>query len=392
MGGDRIVFGDRARAILAASLSQTARAVGLSLGPAGRALLRDRGANAVEAVHSGAAIARVVAEENGPWSIAPRILGAVLSDVEREFQDGTARAACICEAIYASGVKAAAHGVSLSSLSDAMLDLLPRLDELIEHESCEQPSNAFLAEAACHDPDLAETLASLEAATSDVGVVEVRESRKPGVSAKSTVGFVIDVQPRAAGLEPSEQVSITLDRTSVLVVNDVVEEFGAFGRVLEQFVDKKRSLVVVARGFGDQAKAALLTNRRGLGLHLLGLVPEDVSVRAASVLEDLAIVCGATLIDERYGFNMSELRPSMLGQAKHLHWSGGRAVLTEAAGDPVTVEERRRAILLEAEQERYLQLDRDHLLRRAARMAGICRRSRSWRRCRAGAGCRRARK
>src|ERR1700761_5558011 len=158
MGGDRIVFGARARAILAASLARTARAVGSSLGPAGRALIRDRGANVVEAVHSGAAIARVVSEESGPWSIAPRILGGVLSDIEREFQDGTARAVCICEAIYGSGVKAAAQGVSPGSVSDALLNLLPRVDELIEREICAQPSNASLAEAACHDPGLAETL------------------------------------------------------------------------------------------------------------------------------------------------------------------------------------------------------------------------------------------
>ena len=196
-------------------------------------------------------------------------------------------------------------------------------------------------------------------------------AKSPESSATSLVGFVIDVQPQAVGLKSSEQVPITLDRASVLVVNDVIEGFGPFARVLEQFVDKKRSLVVVARGFGDEAKATLLTNRKGLGLHLLGLVPEDVSMRAAAVLEDLAIVSGATLIDERYGVTLSELRPSMLGQAKHLHWSAGRAVLTEAAGATAAVEERRRALLLEAERQRYLPLDRDHLLRRAARMAGI---------------------
>jgi chaperonin GroEL len=370
MGGDRIVFGARARAILAASLARTARAVGSSLGPAGRALIRDRGANSVEALHSGAAIARVVAEESGPWSIAPRILGSVLSDIEREFQDGTARATCICEAIYASGVKAAAHGVPPGSLADALLDLLPRLDELIERESFAAPSNRILAETACHDAELAETLSSLGAAINDAGIVDIKESRTPGVSARSTAGFALDVQPHAIGLGASEQVPITLDRASILVVNDMIEGFGGFASVLEQFVDKRRSLVVVARGFGDEARATLLANRNGLGLHLLGLVPEDVGLRAAAVLEDLAVVSGATLIDERLGFTMSELRPSMLGQAKRLHWWSTRAVLTEAAGIADVVEQRRRSLLLLAEREQYLALDREHLLRRAARLAG----------------------
>lgn len=370
MGG-KIAVGNRARAILAASLSRTARAVAVSLGPAGRAVIRDRGANSVEAIHSGGAIARVVAEEAGPWSIAPRILDSVLSDIEREFQDGTARTTCILDAIYASAVQSAAHGVPLGSLADALLELSPRLDELMVRESCELSSNVALAEAACHDTELAESLASLDAATSHDGIVDVRESSKLGVRTQSSAGYVIDVQPQAIGFGPREQIPITMERASLLVVNDVIEGFGGFSRILEQFVEKKRALVVVARGFGDEARATLLANRKGLGLHLLGLIPEDVGLRAAAVLEDLAIVSGATFIDDRLGFSLSELRPAMLGQAQRIHWSAGRAVLMEAAGAPVAIEQHRKALISEAERQQYLALDREHLLRRAARMARV---------------------
>lgn len=370
MRGRAIVHGAQARAILAASLAQTARAVALSLGPSGRAVIWDRGANSVEAIHSGSVIARVVAEQAGPWSIAPRILDRVLADIEREFQDGTARTACICEAVYASGVQAAAHGVPSGSLADALLDLLPELDELIRREACTRPADALLAAAACHDAELAEKLASLGAATGPVGIVDVRESEQRGVTARSTAGFVLDVQPYAVGFGPDEQVPITMDRISVLVVNDIVDGFGPFSRVLEQFVEKSRSLLVVARGFGDEAKATLLANRKGLGLHLLGLVPEDVGLRAAGVLEDLATVSGATLIDDRVGIPLSGIRPAMLGKAEAIHWSRGRAILTGTAGSPEAIEQHREGLLMEAERQRYLELDREHLLRRAARMAG----------------------
>ncbi|RJF78910.1 TCP-1/cpn60 chaperonin family protein [Rhodopseudomonas palustris] len=370
MRGRSIVQGDQARAILAASLAQAARAVAASLGPSGRAVIWDRGANSVEAIHSGSAIARVVAEQAGAWSIAPRILDRVLSDVARDFQDGTARTACICEAIYAAGVQASAHGVPSGALADALLDLLPELDELLQRQSCARPTDALLAEAACHDAELAEQIAALDAAGSALGVVDVCETDRRGVTTTSTSGFVIDVQPYAVGFAPTEQVPITMQRVSVLVVNDIVDGFGPFARVLEQFVEKNRSLLIVARGFGDEARATLLANRKGLGLHLLGLVPEDVSTRAAGVLEDLAIVSGATLIDDRVGTSLAELRPAMLGQAQSVRWSAGRAILTGTMGAPDVIAQHRDALLKEAERQRYLELDRDHLLRRAARMAG----------------------
>src|SRR4051812_7919721 len=247
-----IVTGDRARAILAGSLAQTARAVALSLGPAGCAVMRDRGANSVEAMHSGSAIARVVAEGTGPWSIAPRILDGILSDIEREYQDGTARAACICEAIFAIGVAASAHGISPGALADELLNMLPALDGMVERETVASPSPSAIAQAACHDADIAGKLASLDAATNPAGLVDVRESPRPGVTASSNAGFVIDVQPYAIGFTPGEQVPITMERASLLVVNDIIDEFGPFVRVLEQFVEKNRSLVIVARGFGDE--------------------------------------------------------------------------------------------------------------------------------------------
>jgi chaperonin GroEL (HSP60 family) len=366
-----IIMGAKARAVLVGSLSHAVRAVVVSLGPAGHAVLRDRGANSIEAAHSGGSIARIVANESGPWSIAPRILGDVLADTERDFSDGTARVACICGAIYASGAQAAAHGVSPCALADALLELVPHLDALLAEQTCDAPSLAALAEAACYDADIAGALASLEAAVTGEGIVDIREGWKPGISIQSDAGFVLDVQPEAIGFATTEQVALTMNKASLLMVNDIIEGFGAFAHILEQFVAKRRSLVIVARGFGPEARATLLANRKGLGLNLLGLIPEDVSRRAASVIEDLAIATGGTVIDDRLGSSLANLRPAMLGHAHHVRWAGSRAIVSGPAGQPSAIEDRRNALIADAKKQQYLALDRDHLLRRAARLGGL---------------------
>lgn len=371
MTSNHVIMGSRARTIIATSLNHAVRAVVVSLGPSAGLVLRDRGASHVEAVHVGGSIARIVADETGPWSVAPRILDSILADVERDFGDGTARLACICGAIVASGTQAAAHGVPLGALADALLDMIPRLDKLLAAEACIAPSLASVAEAACFDVGIAEALASLQAATLPDGIVDIREGWKPGISIQSNAGFVLDVQPEAVGFASTEQVALTMANAHLLVVNDVIDSFGSFAHILEQFVSKHKSLVIVARGFGAEARATLHANRTGLGLQLLGLIPEDVSLRAAAVLEDLALATGATLIDDRTGTSLEAIRPAMLGRVKQLHWSGTRAIISEPAGDVEAISHRRVELVAEAKRQQYLALDREHLLRRAARLAGV---------------------
>ncbi len=126
----------------------------------------------------------------------------------------------------------------------------------------------------------------------------------------------------------------------------------------------------MARGIEGVALDTLAANRKGLGLHVLGLVPADAGVRAAGVLEDLAIATGATLIVAETGHSLASARPSMLGRATRLIVAGKRAVFASPEGDPQAVAQRRRRLLIEAEAQRHLEYDRSHLERRASRLGG----------------------
>jgi chaperonin GroEL (HSP60 family) len=367
----RVISGHAARTVLARSFAQSVQAIGLSLGPARRGLVYDVGAGRPGIAHGGFTIARQTSAENGPWSVAPRILKETLWEAQRDLGDGTTRLACMAEAIYSAAVVSVTQGVAPGALAAAILQLAGRLSDLLEQQRCEAPGREAIALAACGDAELARILATLADEVVEDGTLDVCEHPQPGLELEQQAGFSLDVQPLLAGLATNEQgLRQELDAVHVLVANEIIADFGPLARILEGFTERHKSLVVVARGIEGAALDTLAANRKGLGLHVLGLIPADAGVRAAGLLEDLAIATGATLIAAETGQSLAGARPSMLGRAARLIVAGKRAVFASPAGEPQAVALQRRRLLIEAEAQRHLEYDRHHLERRASRLGG----------------------
>lgn len=366
-----ILTGDAARAIVVRSLAQCERAIGASLGPLGRGLMYDGGSGGPRHANTGLAIARQITQEEGAWSVAPRILRDALWDAQRDLGDGTARIACIAISMHAVAARRVEQGVSPGLLAKALADLTARLPELLERERRESPGARAMAHGACNHVDIAGSIAVLSETLRDEGAISITEGYRPGVELEQFTGFCMDVQADRAGVSLKEQgARIEMESVHVLVVNEVLDDFGPLARVMEQFVSRAKSLVVIARGIQGAARATLTANRAGLGMHVLGLLPADTGLSAMHVLEDLCTMTGATLISAETGTSIESVRPAMLGRAGRLIVQGGRAILVEPAGDREAIANRRNLIAREAAAQRYVALDRERLLRRAARLGG----------------------
>ena len=367
----RVLSGDAARQALLAPLRQSVRAINASLGPHGRALLYEATPGGVGFAHDGLSIAREMADSEGARSIGPRILKETLFAAERDFGDGAARLACILGAIFGEGVKLVAAGHPPQRLADDIL----QVGDLVRHRLDEQrsapPDLRALASAVTSDDGIAEAVAQAVARAGADGVVDVKDDKRAEVHLEFGVGFAMDAALPSEHLGAIAPATVLeLDAVFVLVANENVSEFGRLGPILEGFAARKKSLAIVARDISGAALEALVRNRREIGLQVVALKPTDVSSRAGQVLEDLAIATGATLVATELGSNLDSLRPSMLGRARRLRFAKGRALFVEPTGDRAAIEERRRMIGAEAEKARYLAYDREHALRRGARLAG----------------------
>jgi chaperonin GroEL len=366
-----IVTGAKARVLVLRALSMGARAIGSSLGPNGRGLLYDGGSGGPQHSSSGLDIARRVTEESGAGTVALRILRDALWDVQRDLEDGTARTACIAVAIYAEAAKHISHGTAPALLCKEIQQLQSEMPALVEVQRCEAADGFDVARSACADEDIARTLSDAYCASSEKGAIDIQQGTGSDVKLERYSGYCLDVVPEAAGLSTEEQgLRVEMDSAHVLVVNEILSDFGPLARILEQFALHSKALVIVARGFEGAARSTLAANRAALRMHVLGLIPAEVGEQAMHLLDDLCVATGATVISEETGTSMANVRPSMLGRTSRLILERGRAIFSEPSGDVNAIHARRALLFGQAASQRYLALDREKLQRRAARLAG----------------------
>lgn len=368
-----IVTGTQARELMLRALRMGVRAIGTSLGPYGRGLMFDGGSGGPLYSRSGLDIARRVTGESGAGSVALRILRDVLWQVKRDIGDGTSRTTCIAVAVYAEAAKCVASGIAPALLNNALQQLQTELPSIVDAQRRHAPdaSGFEIAQSACMDHDLARAIGDAYAQMPERGAIDVQPGKEPEIRLERYSGFCLDVQPEAMGASVEEQgLRVELEAAYVLVVNEVIGDFGPLARVLDMFAQSSKSLVIVARGFEGAARATLNVNRESLRMHVLGLVPAEVGVQAMHVLDDLCAATGATVISEDTGISMAAIRPSMSGFASRLVVERGRAIFSGATGNPDAIRMRRDLLAAQTQAQRYLALDREKLQRRAARLAG----------------------
>ncbi|QGY32939.1 hypothetical protein [Pantoea cypripedii] len=363
--------GEHVRHIIRQSLTETVRAIAPSLGPNGRGVIYDVGMAQAGMAMSGCTIAKLVVGEEGAETIAPRILLEAMNGIRRDLGDGAIRLACITNAIYQSASLSVSRGGNPGQISRALKDTGVLAMQQLANLRSVMPAVTQIARVASGDSEIAAALGAIGEHIMSPGTIEVKEGEKPGLELLQHSGFCLDICPDIAGISPTEpRVCIEMDNVYLVVINEVISDLGPMAPVLNAFVQNNKSLVIIARGFVGQAAAALIENRGKYCLNILGLVPEASGLHALDLLEDVCVASGATLIGETTGIDLTAIQPAMLGHARHIIVDKNHCVLTDPTEVPAAIKLRQTSLLKEAEQHRYLALDRERLQRRAARLNG----------------------
>jgi chaperonin GroEL len=374
--GKRVRFDDDARRALWRGIDQLASAVRITLGPRGRSIVLDRVHGSMPTItRDGIAIAQEMELPDPFENMGVQMLREVALRTGEAAGDGTSTATVLAHRIVGDGFAAVSAGgnpVALRrGIDAALVAALAELAAQARPVEDEHDIAQVASLAAGGDPELGELIAQALRSVGRHGVITVEEGHGLGITLE-----VVDGVRLATGyaspyfVTDAEDMEVTLEHPLVLVVDGVLTRPAEIVPALEHAAAQQRPLLCVCEDIETEALAVMVVNRlRGTAPGLAVRAPGNAAARR-ELLEDLALVTGATLLGTATGLAASGARPEHLGRAVSVTAGLDHATLLQGGGRTEALRERM-AQLERALEASTVPAEREGLRARLARLSGV---------------------
>ncbi|MCI0797921.1 MAG: chaperonin GroEL [Chloroflexi bacterium] len=374
MADKQLTFEEDARNSLMRGVNELCRVVGLTLGPSGRNVLLSRTFGLPIVCSDGVTIAKEVELPDAYENMGAQLVKEAASKTNDVVGDGTTTSVVLTRAIVRQGFKnvaAGASGISLRAGIDkaveAVVAELKRMAVPVDNKE----QILRVAALSAHEEAIAKLIADAMDKVGREGVITVEESKILDDELEFVEGvridrgylsphFVTDVQRMETVLE--EPLFLITDQ-KISSPNDIVP-------VMEMIIEGgRRPLVVIAEDVDGEALSTLVVNKMRGTLNCVAIKAPGFGERRKALLEDIAVLTGATVISNDVGLRLDGVELSHLGSARRLVALKDESTIIEGRGPEQAVKERAEQLRVQIE-ETTSDYDREKLQERMASLVG----------------------
>jgi chaperonin GroEL len=374
MSAKQVLFGESAHARLIRGMNILADAVRVTLGPKARTVVLERSYGAPTVINSGVVVAKELELEDHFENMGAQMVREVASKTSEVAGDGTTTATLLAAAIVNEGMKHVVAGMNPMDLKRgvdrAVEALSARLRELARPCASRTEIAQVAAISANNDPAIGDMVAAAMEKVGREGVITVED----GKGLQNELEVVEGTQFDRGYLSPyfinnPEKQSVILEDVSILICDKKISAIHELLPLLEHAVKASKPLLVIAEEVEGEALATLVVNMlRGI-LKSCAVKAPGFGDRRKAMLEDLAVVAGASVVAEEAGLTLEKAEPSVLGHARRVEIDKDDTTIIGGAGDPKAIAARV-AQIREQIKDATSDYDREKLEERAAKLSG----------------------
>jgi chaperonin GroEL len=374
-----IKYGIDARQRMLAGINKLADAVVVTLGPKGRNVCLEKAFGSPFITKDGVSVAKEIELED-PWeNMGCRLIREAASKTSEDAGDGTTTSTLLARYLVVQGMKRVESNFSPVRFKRGMDKALALLVENIMAMSLPVKSQhdieSVAAISANGDRAIAKVIADAVAKVGKDGVVNIEEGKSMETVVEATDGmkldrgwvnasFCVDASESATGL------AVVLKDPFVLVTDHVISSARPILPILEALVKQEGSLLLIAPDFQGDSIATFYHNLAQLKSQLIKAPGFGASQN--EILQDIAVLTGATFISKSTGMNLESTTIEHLGRVRQVRVTAKDTVLIDGSGDQEAVDARVTQIKAEIERSGS-EYDRDKLRERMSKLlGGVC--------------------
>ena len=370
-----IKYNVEARELLKEGVDALANAVKVTLGPKGRNVIIDKKFGAPHITKDGVTVAKEVELDDNFANMGAQIVKEVASKTNDDAGDGTTTATVLAQAIIGVGIKNVTAGANPMDLKRGIDKAVAAVVENIKSQSQEVGENLEKVEqvatiSANNDSSIGKLIAEAVGKVKKEGVITVEEAKGTETHVDVVEGMQFDRGYISAYfVTDTEKMEAVLERPYVLITDKKISTMKEIMGVLEPVAQNGRSLLIIAEDVDGEALSALVVNKLRGTLKIAAVKAPGFGDRRKEMLEDIAILTGATVITEDKGLRLDAATVEMLGSADKVTISKDNTTIVDGAGSQEAIAARVAQIRNQAEVSTS-DYDKEKLHERLAKLAG----------------------
>jgi chaperonin GroEL len=374
MAAKEVHFGDDARVRMMKGVNILANAVKVTLGPKGRNVVLEKSFGAPTVTKDGVSVAKEIELADKFENMGAQMVKEVASHTSDIAGDGTTTATVLAQAMVREGLKAVAAGMNPMDLKRGIDKAVELAVEELKTFSKPCTTNKEIAQvgtiSANSDDSIGNIIAEAMEKVGKEGVITVEEGQSLENALEVVEGMQIDrgyLSPYFINTQQSQ--SVELEAPYILLHDKKISNIRDLLPILEGVAKAGKPLLVIAEDVEGEALATLVVNTiRGI-IKVCAVKAPGFGDRRKAMLQDMAILTGATVISEEVGLSLEKATLNDLGTAKKIVVTKDETTIVDGAGSAANIKARVEQIRQQIE-ETTSDYDREKLQERMAKLAG----------------------
>jgi chaperonin GroEL len=370
----QISYDANAREHIKNGVMQLARAVKTTLGPRGRNVIIEKNFGSPTVTKDGVTVSKEIDLEDPYENMGAQLVKQVASQTNDQAGDGTTTATVLAEAIFLEGLKnvtAGANPVALKRGIDAGVNAaVAALDKAAKPVKTSEEITQVGTIASNSDIEVGEMISSAMDRVGKDGVITCEE----GSGLHTNVEWVEGMQFDKGFLSPhfitdSGTMECVLENPLILVHEKKITTIKEMIPLLEQVAQKGRPVLIIAEDIEGEALATLVVNRLRSSFSCCAVKAPGFGDRRKAMMEDIAVLTGATPVLEAMGGSLEATTLAELGTAKKVIITKDETLIIEGGGTKEAIKGRIEQIRSEIANVKS-DYDGEKLQERLAKLAG----------------------